>query len=184
MDFTPVPWFNGGLFDTGAALPLGAGEVALVQRAAALDWADVDPSILGTLFERGLDPDKRSQLGAHYTDRAKIELLVDPVVRRPLQAEWDMARAGIEGALGRAAAAKAPAPATKARNEAAGLLRAFLDRLRSYRVLDPACARATSSTCPCSRSRTWSTGPWWKPRRWACNASSRRSGRRRCWGSS
>ena len=28
--------------------------------------------ILGTLFERGLDPDKRAQFGAHYTDRDKI----------------------------------------------------------------------------------------------------------------
>jgi hypothetical protein len=27
---------------------------------------------VGTLFERGLDPAKRSQLGAHYTDRDKI----------------------------------------------------------------------------------------------------------------
>ena len=33
--------------------------------------SEIDPSILGTLFERGLDPDKRSQLGAHYTDREK-----------------------------------------------------------------------------------------------------------------
>ena len=139
VDFTPIPWFNGGLFDTNAALPLGADDVTLVQRAAALDWAEVDPSILGTLFERGLDPDKRSQLGAHYTDRAKIELLIDPVIRRPLQAEWDAARAGIEAALGKAAVAKAPAVTTKARNEAAALLRAFLDRLRAYRVLDPAC---------------------------------------------
>jgi len=139
VDFTPIPWFNGGLFDTDAALPLGADDVALVRRAAALDWAEVDPSILGTLFERGLDPDKRSQLGAHYTDRAKIELLIDPVIRRPLEAEWGVARAGIEAALGKAAAARAAAVATKARNEAAGLLRAFLDRLRAYRVLDPAC---------------------------------------------
>ena len=28
--------------------------------------------ILGTLFERGLDPDKRAQFGAHYTNRDKI----------------------------------------------------------------------------------------------------------------
>ena len=139
VDFTPIPWFNGGLFDTDAALPLGTDDVALVQRAAALDWAEVDPSILGTLFERGLDPDKRSQLGAHYTDRAKIELLIDPVIRQPLQAEWSVARAGIEAAMGKAAAARAPASATKARNEAAALLRVFLDRLRAYRVLDPAC---------------------------------------------
>lgn len=138
VDFTPVPWFNGGLFDDAAALPLDGADVALLQRVAALDWAEVDPSILGTLFERGLDPDKRSQLGAHYTDREKIERLIEPVIRRPLAAEWDSARAGIEAALGRAAA-KASGAATRARNEAEGLLRAFLDRLRAFRVLDPAC---------------------------------------------
>ncbi len=67
VDFTPVAWFNGGLFDDAAALPLEADDIALLQRVSALDSAEVDPSILGTLFERGLDPDKRSQLGAHYT---------------------------------------------------------------------------------------------------------------------
>ena len=40
-------------------------------RAANHDWSKIDPSILGTLFERGLDPGKRSQLGAHYTDRER-----------------------------------------------------------------------------------------------------------------
>ena len=69
VDFTPVAWFNGGLFDGDAALPLQAEDISLLQRAAALDWAEIDPSILGTLFERGLDPDKRSQLGAHYLPR-------------------------------------------------------------------------------------------------------------------
>nr|WP_321170043.1 type IIL restriction-modification enzyme MmeI [Pseudodonghicola flavimaris] len=32
----------------------------------------------------GLDPDKRSQLGAHYTDRDKIMQIVNPVVEEPL----------------------------------------------------------------------------------------------------
>ena len=92
VGFQPVPWFNGGLFDDDTALPLLAEDIALLSRVAALDWADVDPSIFGTLFERGLDPDKRSQLGAHYTDRDKINLLVDAVILRPLQAEWAAAR--------------------------------------------------------------------------------------------
>ena len=38
-------------------------DVAGVLAAARLDWAEIDPSIFGTLFERGLDPSKRSQLG-------------------------------------------------------------------------------------------------------------------------
>ena len=37
-------------------------------------------SILGTLFERGRDSGKRARLGAHYTDRDKVMLLVEPVV--------------------------------------------------------------------------------------------------------
>ena len=141
IGFIPVQWFNGGLFDDDTALPMRAEDIALVERAAALDWAEIDPSILGTLFERGLDPDKRSQLGAHYTDREKIEKLIDPVVRRPLLGEWQAAKARIE-------AAQAKAAATKGRKARAGKsqqppgtadLRAFLDRLRTFRVLDPAC---------------------------------------------
>ena len=140
VDFTPVAWFNGGLFDDGAALPLEADDVALLQRAAALDWAEVDPSILGTLFERGLDPDKRSQLGAHYTSREMIERLIEPVVRRPLLAEWGAVRNQIAAVQAAGNVAKA---GSKAKRDAPGraetLFRGFLDRLRAFRVLDPAC---------------------------------------------
>ncbi len=140
VDFTPVAWFNGGLFDDAAALPLEAGDIALLQRAAALDWAEVDPSILGTLFERGLDPDKRSQLGAHYTSREMIERLIEPIVRRPLLTEWGEVREQITAALVAGAVAKAGSKAKReAPSRAATLFRGFLDRLRAFRVLDPAC---------------------------------------------
>ena len=66
-----------GLFDDDTALPLDKAEIETTLQAAALDWSEIDPSILGTLFERGLDPDKRSQLGAHYTDRDKIMRIVE-----------------------------------------------------------------------------------------------------------
>ena len=72
IGYETVAWFNGGLFDDGAALPLERSDIETVLAASALDWSEVDPSILGTLFERGLDPGKRAQLGAHYTDREKI----------------------------------------------------------------------------------------------------------------
>jgi len=140
IDFTPVAWFNGGLFDDSAALPLEADDIALLQRAAALDWAEIDPSILGTLFERGLDPDKRSQLGAHYTSRDMIERLIDPVVRQPLLAEWSIVQDQIATALAVGASAK---PGSRAKREAPRraetLFHGFLDRLRAFRVLDPAC---------------------------------------------
>jgi type II restriction/modification system DNA methylase subunit YeeA len=111
----------------------------------------VDPSIFGTLFERGLDPAKRSQLGAHYTSRADIETLVEPVVMQPLRRAWDETRQTVERLLAagtksadgasrtvpkRRDAASAP---RKARAEADAILHRFLSRLHAAKVLDPAC---------------------------------------------
>ncbi len=139
VGFEAVAWFNGGLFDDGAALPLEAADIETVLAASDLDWSEIDPSILGTLFERGLDPGKRAQLGAHYTDRDKIMLLVEPVVIRPWLAEWDAAKADLAAALDRVEAAKSPADRTKRLNAAERRYRAFLNRLRAFTVLDPAC---------------------------------------------
>jgi len=139
VGFETVDWFNGGLFDDATALPLERSDIDTVLAASRLDWSEIDPSILGTLFERGLDPDKRAQLGAHYTDRDKVMLLVEPVVIRPWLAEWAEEKAQIATGLKRAEAAKSPAARTKQRNEAERQYRAFLDRLRGFTVLDPAC---------------------------------------------
>ena len=99
IGFEAVAWFNGGLFDDDTALPLERDEIDTALKAAALDWSKIDPSILGTLFERGPDPDKRSQLGAHYTDRDKIMRIVDPVIVRPLIAEWETVKEKIAAAI-------------------------------------------------------------------------------------
>lgn len=139
IDFTPVQWFNGGLFNDDTALPLELDDIRLLNRVASLDWAEVDPSILGTLFERGLDPDKRSQLGAHYTDREKISRLVEAAVERPLLAEWEVVKAEIIAADERATAATAARAKNRARQEMREAYQRFLDRLRGFRVLDPAC---------------------------------------------
>ena len=139
VGFETVAWFNGGLFDDNTVLPLEKSDIETVLAASDLDWSEIDPSILGTLFERGLDPGKRAQLGAHYTDRDKITLLVEPVVVRPLLVEWEAEKTTITVDLERAAVAKSSAARTKRRNEAERRLRAFLERLRSFMVLDPAC---------------------------------------------
>ena len=139
VGFETVAWFNGGLFDSDDALPLTRDEIATTLEASALDWSEIDPSILGTLFERGLDPEKRSQLGAHYTDRDKIMQIVEPVVTRPWLKDWEKARAEIALRLERADVASASATRTRQRGYAERTLRDFLDRLREFTVLDPAC---------------------------------------------
>ena len=139
IGFEKVEWFNGGLFDDDTALPLGKTDIEITLKASALDWSEIDPSILGTLFERGLDPDKRSQLGAHYTDRDKIMRIIGPVVVRPWLAEWETAKAEIAASLERVKAAKSKAAGTRLRRQAERMLLKFLDRIRDFTVLDPAC---------------------------------------------
>jgi hypothetical protein len=99
LGFTRIEWFNGGLFDSDEALPLEPEDIKVALRAANQDWSNIDPSIMGTLFERGLDPGKRSQLGAHYTDPEKIMMIVNPVIVEPLTAEWEAAKGQIEALL-------------------------------------------------------------------------------------
>jgi len=140
--------FDGHLFDDVGVIELTEPEIQDLYQAALLDWSAVDPSILGTLFERGLDPQKRSQLGAHFTSREDIELLVEPVVMKPLREEWEETRRIVTNLLttGKKSPsardrAKPPGPrvAQKARLEADIILHGFLQRLAGVKVLDPAC---------------------------------------------
>ena len=88
-----IAWFNGGLFADDEVFDLTSADMVALRKAAALDWSNVEPSIFGTLFERSLDPDKRSQLGAHYTSAEDILLIVEPVVMAPLRARWQQVKA-------------------------------------------------------------------------------------------
>ena len=139
IGFEEVAWFNGGLFDDSAALPLERSDIDVVLEAAALDWSEIDPSILGTLFERGLDPAKRAQLGAHYTDRDKIMQLVNPAVVEPLLTEWNVEKTAIKDDLDRSEATKSRSAKSRLRSKAQQRMAAFLTRLRAFTVLDPAC---------------------------------------------
>ncbi|MFI3198275.1 MAG: hypothetical protein QX196_08145 [Methylococcaceae bacterium] len=131
-----IAWFNGGLFKIIDVPPLTESDLGILyQAAAALDWRAIDPTIFGTLFERGLDPNNRAQLGAHYTDVATINKLIDPLITRPLTAEWEAAKTEILKLLPKAG------KTTKGKNykAAQNLYYGYLLRLRNFRVLDAAC---------------------------------------------
>jgi type II restriction/modification system DNA methylase subunit YeeA len=136
-----IPWFNGGLFKTVAVPALQTADVVELLAAARMNWSAIEPAILGTLFERGLNPDMRSQLGAHYTDPDTIMKLVRPVVTEPLEREWAEVRAKLEilapgfGYVG----GKASKRPNAKRFEGQALFHAYLERLKNFRVLDPAC---------------------------------------------
>lgn len=132
-----IPYFNGGLFETIAPIPLNAAETSTLLAAAGMDWAHVEPSIFGTLFERGLDPAARSQLGANYTDPATILRLIDPTITRPLLEEWETIKAAIAADMDRYhCGGKGSQIALK---DAQGAFLGFIERLKNFRILDAAC---------------------------------------------
>jgi len=130
--------FNGGLFDDDEALPLDPDSLDIMREIARQDWSSIDPTIFGTLFERFLDPDKRAQIGAHYTDPEKIMMIVDPVILRPLTAEWEACKAELVNILARNRN-KDGTPGRVALARAETRLDTFMKRLDEVRVLDPAC---------------------------------------------
>jgi SAM-dependent methyltransferase len=124
--YIPIRHFNGTLFDDDFVPEVPADLVRALLRAAEQDWSAVDPSIFGTIFERVIDPDKRAQLGAHYTSQDDIMLIVEPVLMEPLRREWDEVRRGLS------------LPDLTGSENLSGLS-AFADKLAATRVLDPAC---------------------------------------------
>lgn len=125
---TLIPQFNGFLFKDQEALPVTEAQLELLIQAAEAGWADVEPAIFGTLLERALQPRERHKLGAHYTPRAYVERLVIPTVIEPLREEWEAARTA--------------STILEDRGDEAGArkeVEAFLRRLCSVKVLDPAC---------------------------------------------
>jgi type II restriction/modification system DNA methylase subunit YeeA len=136
-----IPHFNGRLFDDAAVLPLDSEGMAILARVGQLDWSSIEPSILGTLFERSLDPSKRAQLGAHYTSRDDILLIVEPVLMAPLRRRWEAVQTQARALAARrdAASGASSVAAGRAHNELRALLLGFAAEIAGVRVLDPAC---------------------------------------------
>jgi type II restriction/modification system DNA methylase subunit YeeA len=130
--------FNGGLFNDDEALPLDPNSLDILRVIAKQDWSSIDPTIFGTLFERFLDPDKRAQIGAHYTDPEKIMMIVEPVILRPLTMEWEACKVELADILSKNRN-KDGSPGRVALARAETRLDTFLKRLDEVRVLDPAC---------------------------------------------
>jgi type II restriction/modification system DNA methylase subunit YeeA len=134
-----IPWFNGGLFADDAVFELNLPDMAILRAAAALDWSTIEPSIFGTLFERSLNPGKRSQLGAHYTSKDDILLIIDPVLIAPLQKKWLEVKAKVVALVNLAKTEKGRAAYTKLRTQMEGELLSWGEELAKLRILDPAC---------------------------------------------
>ena len=81
--FTPIPYFNGDLFKDPDTVCMTGGELEELLEATLPNWAHIDPSIFGTLFERVVDPEKQGLIGAEYTTEADILTVINPVIMDP-----------------------------------------------------------------------------------------------------
>ena len=134
-----IPNVNGGLFDESPALRLEKPDLEILARATQLDWSAIEPSIFGTLFERSLDPGKRAQLGAHYTSREDILLIVEPVLMAPLRRRWQEVKEKALALSEKHGSAKSGQVHTRLRRELSNLLTGLADEIALTTVLDPAC---------------------------------------------
>jgi type II restriction/modification system DNA methylase subunit YeeA len=133
-----IHWFNGGLFADDTVFDLTSADMGTLRAASDLDWSAVEPAIFGTLFERSLDPGKRSQLGAHYTSKEDILLIVEPVVMAPLERRWQQVKLEAQELAAQAQAVKGGAY-NKLRAQLQDKLFAWVEELAKVRILDPAC---------------------------------------------
>ena len=157
-----IRYFNGHLFEDSTVFELTPDEIRQLAEASESRWESIEPKIMGTLFERALDPDHRAQLGAHYTSEEDIKTLVEPVLMQPLRREWrEIKRELVSLVVGRKPSPTRPEPSLPGSEpsrgvgsaavvgrvpsrgaslaEARATLKKFLKKLSTITVLDPAC---------------------------------------------
>jgi type II restriction/modification system DNA methylase subunit YeeA len=134
-----IAHFNGGLFDDDTVFDLDSDALEILAGVDQLDWSSIEPSIFGTLFARSLEPSKRAQLGAQYTSKEDILLIVEPVLMAPLRRKW----AAVQTQSRELAAKRNLTAKGRLRENIQGqiksLLMGFADEIAQVRVLDPAC---------------------------------------------
>jgi hypothetical protein len=93
------PFINGGLFaydlareTTKQGLRFNASTRRALIRACEMDWSQISPVIFGSMFEGALDPDKRHDLGAHFTSEKNILKVIDSLYMDKLRDEFEAAR--------------------------------------------------------------------------------------------
>lgn len=131
--------FDGRLFEDASVLELDGDGMYVLSEVSKLDWSSIEPSIFGTLFERSLDPGKRSQLGAHYTSKEDILLIIEPVLMAPLRRRWREVQDQARELATKREEAKTKGQRTKFHNQLSSLLVDFAGEISSIHVLDPAC---------------------------------------------
>lgn len=123
-ELAAFPYVNGGLFREETPIPPFTPRLRqLILKNAALDfnWAEISPTIFGSLFESTLNPETRRAGGMHYTSIENIHKVIDPLFLNDLRREFsEILKERVE----------------RRRKQRLG---AFQERLAALTFLDPAC---------------------------------------------
>lgn len=87
----------------------------LLIESGTFIWREINPDIFGSMFQAIVTPDKRSDLGQHYTSVPNILKTIEPLFLNDLRDEFDAAF------------------------ESTKKLSALLERISAIKVFDPAC---------------------------------------------
>ena len=110
------PYVNGGLFSATIPLPAFTSKSRqAIIASAGENWAAINPDIFGSMIQAVVTPDKRGNLGMHYTSVPNIMKVIKPLFLDELYEEFEAAK----------------------NNPTA--LNKLLGRMANIRIFDPAC---------------------------------------------
>ena len=114
--YTVFPYVNGGLFAHDVPVPVFSRKSRdAVLVAGHQDWSEINTDIFGNMFQACQDPEKREELGEHYTSVPNIMKVLNPLFLDELREEAEKVK-GNEKAAAR-----------------------FIQRISTMRFFDPAC---------------------------------------------
>ena len=115
-EYRKFPYVNGGLFENEHPVPVFTekSRKQLLENGK-MDWKSINPDIFGSMFQAIIDPEKRHELGMHYTSRENIMKVISPLFLDALREEFEKSRGN------------------------AKKLEALHKRISEMKIFDPAC---------------------------------------------
>jgi N-6 DNA Methylase len=88
-DLGKFPYVDGLLFEEQLKFPAFNREMRdLLLACTHFDWSTVSPAIFGSLFQSVMDPERRRDLGGHYTTEKNILKVVHPLFLDELREDF------------------------------------------------------------------------------------------------
>ena len=92
------PYVDGDLFiESHESLKFTTeSRTKIIDAGKKLDWASINPDILGSMLQAVASEDKRSHLGMHYTSVPNIMKVIKPLFLDDLREEFENARGNVD----------------------------------------------------------------------------------------